>query len=74
MKPACRWIDYDHMSCLQWNAMCIATVKPRAELFEVMIYWRGGEYGGPPCSRNQGKRFVERWVSARSGFPKDRGR
>lgn len=67
LPPACRWIDSHEASHLYWNYGCIAIVYSDGR---VRIQWGQCE---PIESRAaclaQGKRHVERWVSARGGWP-----
>lgn len=74
MKPACRWIDYDHMSCLAVELHLHRDREAAKRVVRSDHLRRGREYGGQACSRAQGKRFVERWVFAWSGCPKYRKR
>jgi len=62
------WIDGPDGSWLQFNAGCAAYVKRVGESgdFAVVIHWRKREIRGTAASIAQGKRFITRWIRARS--------
>ena len=63
------WIDSDTGSYLQFNYGTAAYVQPDPDrgLYKVVIHWRGREIRGRAGSIAQGKRHIERWISARGG-------
>ena len=65
LPPPCRWIDYDAYSCLMWHYGCVAVVYLDGR---VVLQWGAG-LEAKAASLEQGKRHVERWVSARPGLP-----
>ena len=63
LPPPCRWIDAEDASYLYWNYGCCAKVTADG--------WVSlDEYGIPgehkAANREQGKRFVERFVEKRT--------
>lgn len=73
LPAACRWIDSAEGSYLHWHFRCIATVLPVGPRWETAITWCGARHAAPAGSRAQGKRWVERWVSAQRGLPTSSG-
>lgn len=69
LPPACRWIEDDAGSYLHWHARCIATVRRTGERWQTAITWTGRRHFAVAGSRVQGKRWIERWVSAQRGLP-----
>lgn len=71
MLPApCRWIDSSDGSYLHWNCKCIAIVKAEnAGGWSTRIKWQGRHHAAKAGSRDQGKRWIERWLSYRRGLP-----
>lgn len=60
------WSDDTTASHLHYNAGGVASVKREGARWIVVIRWKTGrEMSGPCGSREQGKRFVERWIDAR---------
>lgn len=67
LPSACRWIDSADASRMYWHASCIAVVRADGA---VLIQWgQSPELRGRAATLAQGKRHVERWVSARRGLP-----
>jgi hypothetical protein len=63
---AYHWIDTGWH--LQLNYGTTAYVKPDpGGLFQVVIHWNGREIRGRAASLAQGRRHIERWISARGG-------
>ncbi len=73
LPPPCHWKDSDEGSFLHWNIGCIAYVKPQGQKWRTAITWQGVRHEGEAATREQGKRWVERWVSAQKGLPRRRG-
>lgn len=73
MKPLpseCRWIEWEPgYATLEWNYGCVAAVRQRDSYIETRVAWQRSEHYGRAGSMAQGRRFVERWISARKGFP-----
>ncbi len=65
-QAPCRWLHSDTGSYLYWHYGCIAYVRPAGA---VTIQSWGVSRTTQAASQAQGIRFVERWVSARTGFP-----
>lgn len=72
-SPAYHWIEGDGRALLRFNFRMVASVKPAGDRYMVAISWQGREHGGLVGSLDQGRRYVERWVDARKGFPTRRG-
>lgn len=70
LPQACRWIDGDDASHLYYNYGCIGIVRGCAAGWTTVINWREKTHSAPAGSRQQGKRWIERWVSAQRGLPK----
>jgi hypothetical protein len=73
LPAACRWIDSAEGSYLHWHSRCIATVKPAGRRWETVITWCERRHAAFAGSRAQGKRWVDRWVSAQRGLPTSSG-
>jgi hypothetical protein len=72
MLPAqCRWIDCPDGSFLHWNFACIAYVHPNESGWHSTVRWRGRELTCKCAGREQGKRWIERWLASR-GMPRRR--
>ena len=69
LLPAYNWIETERGAFLRFNYRMVANVKPLGEGFDVTIHWCEAEHHGPVGSIAQGKRFIERWVEKRRGFP-----
>jgi len=50
---------------------CIATVKPDGQAWQTTLFTRHGPLVAPAASREQGKRWLSRWVAA-NGAPRRR--
>lgn len=70
LPPACYWLDHDDGSYLRWNYATVAYVKPEGWRWRTTINWTSRQYTALSASRAQGKRWVERWVSAQKGSPR----
>jgi hypothetical protein len=66
----CRWITVDADYCtLAYNYGCVGAVRQRDGYVETRVAWQRYEHYGKAGSLTQGRRFVERWIAARKGFP-----
>lgn len=63
-KP-CRWIDSKEGSYLHWNFACIASVTFNESGWVTMVRWDGWEARARCGGREQGKRWIERWIAVR---------
>lgn len=66
MKPALNWIHTESGSYLHWNYGCVAYVTNDGR---VVIQGWGVRETHPSPSVGQGRKFIERWVERRTGFP-----
>ena len=70
LPPQCRWIDWDAgYATVEWNFGCVAAIRQKDGFVETRVTWRQREHYGRAASMAQARRFVERWISARRGFP-----
>lgn len=69
MQRACRWADSVDASHLYWNYGCIGIVRFADGRWHTLIMWQGRDFTAPAGSREQGKRWVSRWVAVQRGFP-----
>jgi hypothetical protein len=60
-----RWIDSADGAFLHWGYVCVAVVRPDGT---VRITGWGRAVGAKAASREQGKRFVDRWRAGK-GMP-----
>jgi len=66
----CRWIEWDEgYATLDWLYGCVAAVRQQDGCVQTRVTWQQHEHYGRAASMAQGRRFVERWISARRGFP-----
>lgn len=68
LPTQCRWIDCPEGSFLHWNFACIASVSLNEAGWITMVRWDGRESHCRAGSREQGKRWIERWLAPR-GMP-----
>lgn len=71
MLPAqCRWIEWseDHAT-LDWSYGCVGSVRRTGDRVVTRVLWADHEHYCDAGSMAQGRRYVERWISARRGFP-----
>ena len=71
LPDQCRWIDCPDGSFLHWNFACIAYVHPNESGWHSTVRWRGRELACRCGGREQGKRWIERWLASR-GMPRRR--
>lgn len=64
---AYRWIESKTGWYLQYHYGTAAYVRPEGEGFVAVIHWQGKELRGRAASLAQGRRHIERWISARGG-------
>lgn len=64
----CKWIDCPEGSFLHWNFACIASVTLNEAGWITVVRWDGRESHCRAGSRDQGKRWIERWLAPR-GMP-----
>ena len=71
LPPQARWIDCPDGSFLHWHYACIAYVSANERGWYSVVRWRGRELSCGCGSREQGKRWIERWLAPR-GMPRRR--
>lgn len=66
----CRWIEWNpgYATLAYWYG-CVGSVRQRNGRIETRVEWQQAEHYGKAASMAQGRRFVERWIIARTGFP-----
>lgn len=70
LPPACRWLLQDGSAHLLWNAGCIAMVTcDREGRWSTQIQWQRAVLRARCGSRDQGMRWIERWMEKRQGLP-----
>lgn len=63
------WIEADGAAFLRYNAGTVAWVRTAHGAAEVHIKFQRVEINARAASLRQGRRFIERWIGARSGPP-----
>lgn len=69
-----RWIESEDRAYLHFRYCCVATVKPDGQGFVTEIGWRDLTLTGRAASLAQGRRFIERWIWNKQGWPGGRRR
>ena len=69
LPPPCHWIHQDAGSYLQWHYGCVSYVTRREGRWRVVLQGWGIRGEHACASREQGVRFIERWVCGRQGLP-----
>jgi hypothetical protein len=69
LPDAYRWTEHDGAAFLDYYAGNVASVRQVQGKWQTRIQWAGRVHVGPCGSMAQGRRFVERWVSKRTGPP-----
>jgi hypothetical protein len=64
-----RWIESGDRAFLHFRYGCVATIKPDGDRFRTEINWRDLTHAGQVGSMAQGRRFIERWIWNRQGWP-----
>ena len=75
LPPACRWLLQEGSAHLLWNAGCIAMVfRDRDGKWQTQLQWQQVVHRARCGSREQGMRWIERWMEKRVGLPGSGGR
>jgi len=67
LPAPCRWLHFNDGGCgLYWHYGNIGMVTPQDGKWRTLVQWRGRTLYATAGSKEQGMRWVERWICAAS--------